>query len=136
MFDAVIDGKKVKGGLKVSDGTDTNVTAAGLYEITGHTDGYADMSRVITGSVTDEVTYVASASTVETKEGVLTAGGTSVVLNDKAVIYSVDATDSNAVKTVSESGVNSLKGTNFTLYLIQASKSDDTIVTAYIVRNR
>ena len=135
MFDAVIDGKKVKGGLKVSDDTDTNVTVAGLYEITGHSDGYADMSRVITGTVTDEVTYVASASTVETKEGVLTAGGTSVVLNDKAVIYSVDATDNNAVKTVSESGVNSLKGTDFTLYLIQASKSDDTIVTAYIVRN-
>ena len=136
MFDAVIDGKKVKGGLKVSNGNDLKVTAAGLYEITGHTDGYADLSAVITGPVTDVLTYVASASTVETKEGVLTAGGTSVVLNDKAVIYSVDATDSNAVKTVSESGVNSLKGTNFTLYLIQASKSDDTIVTAYIVRNR
>ena len=140
MFDAVIDGKKVKGGLKVSDDTDSNVTVAGLYEITGHTDGYADVSTVKTADVADELTYLAGAQEVETKEGVLTikksdSTYTSVVLNDKAVIYSVDATDSYAVKTVSESGVNSLKGTSFTLYLLQASKSDSTIVTAYIVRN-
>ena len=140
MFDAVIDGKKVKGGLKVSDDTDTNVTVAGLYEITGHSDGYADVSTVKIADVADELTYLSGAKKVETKEGVLTIkksdnSYTSVVLNDKAVIYSVDATDSYAVKTVTESGVNSLKGTNFTLYLLQASKNDDTIVTAYIVRN-
>ena len=140
MFDAVIDGKKVKGGLKVSDDTDTNVTVAGLYEITGHSDGYADVSTVKIADVADELTYLSGAKKVETKEGVLTIKKsdntyTSVVLNDKAVIYSVDATDSYAVKTVTESGVNSLKGTNFTLYLLQASKNDDTIVTAYIVRN-
>ena len=148
IFEAVIDGKKVSDGLKVSSDSHGNVSldpstkkaTAGLYEITGYTDGYADISTVKTADVANELTYLAGAKKVETKEGVLTitksdSSETSVVLNDKAVIYSVDATDNYAAKTVSESGVNSLKGTEFTLYLIQASKSDDTIVTAYIVRN-
>ena len=146
IFEAVIDGKKVSDGLKVSSDTHSNVVldennkaTAGLYEITGYTDGYADISTVKTADVANELTYLAGAKKVETKEGVLTItksdnSETSVVLNDKVVIYSVDATDSYTTKTVSESGVNSLKGDTFTLYLIQASKSDDTIVTAYIVR--
>ena len=140
MFDAVIDGKKVKSGLKVSEDSYTKVTKAGLYEITGYTDGYADLDNVISANVTDELEYWAYAKNVETKNGILSVTGArttnNYVLNDDVVIYSVDSTDSYTTKTVTESGVNSLKGTEFSVYLLQASKDDDSIVTVYIVRNK
>jgi hypothetical protein len=135
IYSAIVNGESTT----INTNSTSLVTGTGMYIIGGYTDGYVSTLNAFTTSGVN--TAITGATALSYTNGTLavTAGTTSYyVLANDVVIYTIDTTNSNAVNTISASGIKGL-GVDSTdtanVYMVETSTSNSDIATIYIVLN-
>ena len=129
-YDAVVNGKKT-----TIDVTNSSLPATGVYKIDSYTESYPDLGSRDDG-IGAEVVYAPglAQSALGHRNGTVTVSGTGYVLKDDAKLVYIDATDSNATRTISGSYLNNLKTGTYDIRLIQASATDHEVISVYVTR--
>jgi hypothetical protein len=137
-YNAIVNGTKTT--IDVSDDIVGGTSASkGLYEITGYTDGYADLDIVTDGEY-DEIKLGAGLSglsnaAITYKSGTAVFGGQSFTVADGTVIYQIDTTNSDKLTTLSGSQLKSLAtGTYTVTVILESTKANADAETIYVVR--
>ncbi len=133
IYDAVVDG--VKTTINASNATLAN--GVGLYAIDSYTEGYADLDHTA-AAMPEAMDVTGGAATangnISYRDGTLTVGANTYVLDDEVKFIYIDGTDSDATKTVSAGYMNSLRTGTYLVEMVKVSSTDNTITTVYVDR--
>jgi hypothetical protein len=137
-FNAIVKGAKTT--IDVSDDIVGDTSAPkGLYEITGYTDGYADLDIVSVdeydeiklGGVLDNL----DKDKISYKSGTARFDTEAYTLTDSTVIYLIDGVKDNKLSTLSGGQLSSLaSGTYRVIVILESTKDNASAETIYVVR--